>query len=168
MPLQSLRRDPALVPLSHDHHDGLMAAVRLKKGKSAYSAEPDIAESIRQLWEDDLCAHFEQEEQVLFAYEWPAEIREMVDRATDEHRQMRALVDDALKQDHSTDIARRLGELLESHIRFEERVMFGAMQSHLTEEEIASIGSAIAAMRKPKACRIRPRGDAGDLNPSRP
>jgi iron-sulfur cluster repair protein YtfE (RIC family) len=168
MALQSLRRDPALVPLSHDHHDGLMAAVRLKKGRSAYSGEPDIAESIRQLWEDDLCAHFEQEEQVLFAREWPAEIREMVDRAIEEHRQMRALVDDALKKAPSEELVRRLGELLESHIRFEERVMFGAMQSQLTEEEIAAIGSAIAAMRRPKACRTRPRGDAGDLSSSRP
>ena len=156
MALQPLRRDPALVPLSHDHHDGLMAAVRLKQGRSAYNGEPDIVESIRQLWEDDLCPHFEQEETLLFVHPWPEEIREMVDRALAEHQTMRALVDLVAGKVEPEDNARQLGALLEAHIRFEERVMFGAMQSVLSEREIADIGSAIAAMRRPKACRIRP------------
>ena len=33
MSLKPLRRDPALIPLSHDHHEGLIAAVRLKSGR---------------------------------------------------------------------------------------------------------------------------------------
>jgi hypothetical protein len=156
MSLQPLRRNPALVPLSHDHHDGLMAAVRLKKEKPAYRDETDPLVSIKRLWRDELRPHFEQEERVLFSRQWPAEVTVMVDQALDEHRQIRAIVERVEAGNATSADVRELGELLERHIRFEERQLFGALQDALSAAEMTAVGEQIAGMRDPKFCRIDP------------
>lgn len=155
MSLQPLRRDPALVPLSHDHHEGLIAAVRLKGGRSAIRAESDPYRSIRILWDEDLEPHFEQEERVLFQREWPDVIISMVRRALDEHDRMRSMVVAVQEGKGTTELLKEFGALLESHIRFEERELFGAMQDALTSDELAAIAGELVGMREVKRCRTR-------------
>ena len=144
-------RHNALVPLSHDHHLGLMAAVRLKRGDAAYKRSRSIAESVEELWRTELAGHFEQEEECLFTLEVDAPTRAMIERAIDEHRRMRALVEQ-IAAGAPDDVARELGTLLESHIRFEERELFEALQAQVDEARLARAGDAIAAGRTPRAC----------------
>jgi hemerythrin-like domain-containing protein len=141
--MESQKRHPALIPLSHDHHHGLMAAVRLKRGDTAFAETADMADSIRLLWESELEPHFRQEEEQLFAYPgYPEPIPGMIDRVIREHRQLRELID-RCTADPAIETVKELGGLLESHIRFEERELFPLMQESLPAEELARIGREI-------------------------
>lgn len=147
----SLHRDPALIPLSHDHHHGLVAAVRLKQGRSAFLDEPDVLESIARLWRDELMEHFRQEEEVLFSREWPANVAELVAQALVDHMQMRSIVAAAQRGEEYEELGRRFGELLETHIRLEERLIFPAMQDLLSDQELLTVGRELAVMRGRRA-----------------
>jgi hemerythrin-like domain-containing protein len=129
-------RHHSLVTLSHDHHHGLIAAVRLKRGNPAYHASASVAESVEELWKRELEEHFEREERWLFPLASSERAREMVVRALDEHARMRSLVEEARRDDDVEAAARSLGELLESHIRFEERELFEVLQAEVGNEDL--------------------------------
>jgi hemerythrin-like domain-containing protein len=140
-------RHRSLVPLSHDHHHGLVAAVRMKRGEAPYRDAMDLADGVARLWRDELRAHFEQEEECLFTQAYSAEVRSMIDRALGEHVAISALADQFARGEGSIDHARELGALLEGHIRFEERELFPAIQREASEEMMGEIGEAIAGRR---------------------
>jgi mannose-6-phosphate isomerase-like protein (cupin superfamily) len=117
-----VKRHPALVALSHDHHHALVHARRLREGDPAGFAE---------FFARDLVRHFRQEEEVVFPLlaevgEHPPELA----RALVEHARVRAL-------------ARRpgpeLGELLEAHVRLEERVLFETIQRAVPDERLTEL-----------------------------
>jgi hemerythrin-like domain-containing protein len=145
-------RHKSLIPLSHDHHLGLVAAQRLKRGDPAYR-DMSIAASIAELWSTELEEHFEQEERWLFPLEVSDEARSMVARAIGEHARMRELVARAARGEALEETARELGAILEKHIRFEERELFERLQEEIGEGEWDRIGEGIASMRTPRSCR---------------
>ena len=79
------KRHPALIPLSHDHHHGLALALRCRKHALGQLNPGDpaaieaCATEASRFFNENLIAHFEAEETVLFplmaAYE---ECRELV------------------------------------------------------------------------------------------
>lgn len=145
-------RHSALIPLSHDHHLGLMAAQRLKRGDTAYKRSTSIAESVEELWRTELAEHFEQEERCLFAIETDGALPAMIARAIDEHQQMRALVAEIGRGNDVEAAARKLGELLNAHIRFEERELFELMQVQVHDESLIAAGNAMEAARTARIC----------------
>lgn len=144
-------RHRSLVPLSHDHHLGLVAAQRLKRGDPAYR-DMTIEASIDELWRTELAEHFEQEETYLFSLELSGACRAMVDRALDEHARMRALIANVARGERVDETARELGALLEKHIRFEERELFEALQEEVGEERMEEVGRAIETTRTARQC----------------
>jgi hemerythrin-like domain-containing protein len=148
------KRHPSLIPLSHDHHHGLVLAFRLREGlprnrKPSDSPQEQVEDTVR-FFHDDLVAHFRAEEEVLF----PA-IRVCVPRATTildaltaEHSEMRAQVENlAHASPNEAPLPTRLrafGDLLERHIRREERELFPLYEAHIPEDEAARIGKDIA------------------------
>ena len=129
------KRHPALIPLSHDHHHGLALALRCRKhalgqlnpGDPA-SIEACAAEASR-FFNENLLAHFEAEETVLFplmaAYE---ECRELVAQLEDEHRKFHKLVARSAEAGGQRKFLFDFGDLLEQHIRSEERKLFAAFE----------------------------------------
>jgi hypothetical protein len=146
-------RHPSLIPLSHDHHLGLVAAQRLKRGDAAYKESPSIEESVAELWRTELDEHFAQEERWLFGLEVEGECRAMIDRALAEHAAMRELIAQIGRGENVSDAARALGALLEKHIRFEERELFERLQAEVGEERLGEVGKGIESMRTPRTCR---------------
>jgi hypothetical protein len=132
------RRHPALVPLSHDHHHGLVAARRLRGGEPARGDVPDICVSLRLLWEEELREHFRREEELLApALAGIGELAGMIERMVGEHRLMLEMVERC--------DAGALGELLEAHIRFEERELFPLIQRELSPEQLDALGVELGA-----------------------
>lgn len=146
--LKPQKRHPALVPLSHDHHEGLIAAQRLKRAAPAYRDCDDATASIILLWERELEFHFRQEEEHLFGLETGDDLAALIRRALDEHAEMRTMVDECRAGAADEELIRRLGSMLERHIRFEERELFPALQEHLSGEALERIGAAILEERR--------------------
>ena len=66
----SAKRHPSLIPLSHDHHHGLVLAFRLREGlppnrKPADNPQEQAEDAVR-FFRDNLVAHFRAEEEALF------------------------------------------------------------------------------------------------------
>jgi hypothetical protein len=137
-----MKRDPALVGLSHDHHHALSRARRLRRGASADSigalAE---ARAFLAFFEGETTRHFEQEERFVFPILGSAHA--LVRRALTEHATIRALVTGlaaeagvgAVSPEHLVELA----SALELHVRFEERELFAAIQQYADPTVLASV-----------------------------
>ena len=117
-----MKRHPSLVALSHDHQHALVQARRLRCDEVAGFAE---------FFAHDLVRHFREEEETVFpllagvGVEPPELVQALL-----EHQRIRAGAD-------HPDAA--LGELLEGHIRLEERVLFETIQRTVPEELLARL-----------------------------
>ena len=151
------KRHPALIPLSHDHHHGLALALRCRKhalgqlnpGDPA-SIEACAAEASR-FFTENLTAHFEAEETVLFplmaAHE---ECRELVAQLEDEHREFRRLVARLADPGALRKSLFDFGDLLEQHIRSEERRLFAAFETLVPAAEAERTGQEIKRLLESK------------------
>ena len=151
---QAMKRHPSLVPLSRDHHHGLVMARRLILGRSTNPRAAWPADRSRQaarlieFFETELRPHFEVEE----AYVFPAAERHLGEDAgrmrvlIAEHETMRAMIR-GLIADPASDLEERLiafGELLEAHIHTEERILFERMQTACDADVLQALGARIA------------------------
>src|SRR5271165_2403552 len=85
-------RDPSLIPLSHQHHNGLALCVLTRRSLARDSTPENIARLARRIvdrYELELMNHFEIEEQVLFPLCGPMPL---VDELLAEHRALEALI----------------------------------------------------------------------------
>ena len=139
-----MKRHPALVPLSHDHHDGLLLAVKLQQGPRAllrlWSHDPFWqAEYVVRFFEEHLISHFVAEEQFLFpaASRHLKEHMALIERLLAEHKEMRALRE-FFRHPEEKKLECNLthfGKLLEDHIHAEERELFPLCERLIPEAE---------------------------------
>jgi len=146
-----LTRDPALVPLSQDHHHALVQSLRLRD--AAAGGPGPAAEAARAFldhWRNAMIGHFAEEQEVLFpAVE--ATLVEAVARLRGEHAEIAGLVarleESLVAGSDPRDLLAEVGWLVHDHIRFEERVLFEAVQSRLGPTGLADLGRALAVHR---------------------
>lgn len=140
---EPLKRHPALVPYSREHHEGLLLVWKIRQGLRTGIEATRITEYVTHFFQYSLAPHFDREERFLFtklAYHDPVRIQ-----ALEEHREIRKLLE-LLKNPVS--LLERLtafADRLEAHIRFEERYLFNHLQHILPEEELQVILEKTAA-----------------------
>ena len=151
-----MRRHPALRPLSHDHHHGLVEARRLRQAADGeLAARREAAATFLRFYSSETIRHFREEEEALFPLlvEQPDPADHLLIRALREHQRLHALVERldraAAAGDPRPELMRELGELLDSHIRFEERTLFPFVESTVAEERLGRL--ELAASRDPSA-----------------
>jgi hemerythrin-like domain-containing protein len=141
-------RDPALIPLSQQHHNGLalcvLTARALENDRSA-AAVDRLARKAIDRYEIELTNHFAIEEQVLF----PLIERELGKMATigelvADHRALEGMID-RLRSAPSAEELEKFCELLRRHIRREENELFQDVQGRLPKEALARAGEEIDA-----------------------
>lgn len=138
-----MKRDPALQSLSHDHYEGLQFSARLKRSLAAGHSLPDLARDSVAFWRDHLVPHFKLEE--LHIVPLLEEVSPpMAARLLDEHRWIASAItaiEDEPNQDGGSLDA--FAEALISHIRFEEREAFPAVEASADAETLAAIQAAL-------------------------
>ena len=129
-----IKRHESLKQLSREHHHGLLLCWKIKEGLKANIAPERIKKYADWFWETHLAAHFEMEEKYIFSI-LPAN-NELIKRAIAEHKSLYQLF-------HTkTEILQTLENIekeLESHIRFEERILFNEIQKQATEKQLETI-----------------------------
>lgn len=140
-----MKRHPSLIPLSRFHRSVLFLALVCKKNAPPVKGYPQDLEGKRDyaisFYDRQLKAHMQVEEESLFhqVKGKSVEIDELINELCAEHRQLEALI--AALPD-STDLPVDLdefGQLLEKHVRKEERQLFQHIQNTLTEEELLQL-----------------------------
>ena len=139
-----MKRHEQLQSLSRQHHNGLLAALLLKKGIEKTVDANVMTAFIIDFWKNDLKKHFENEEQVLIpALNNTSFDKNLNDQLLEEHTQLRSYID-ALKN-NADDIStiESFAALLEKHIRFEERTYFPEAEKILSEEQLKKVGEQL-------------------------
>ncbi len=149
-----VKRHPTLIPLSHDHHHALALALQCRKhalgqvhpgNPKALSVHTD---KVKAFFHKSLRLHFEAEEKVLFPL-MVSESRDaepLVAQLVREHEQMLKDVTALEGESQLPETLFNLGDLLERHIRSEERELFPlfertvpATKAEKARQEIAEI-----------------------------
>ncbi len=121
-----MKRHKKLIPLSHEHHRALSLAFALRN-------TPHDPETQALLFKERsiLLDHFTEEERLLNHLKVAFDNDILLKQFHAEHQQLRAMLNSSLTaQDYPV-----LGQLLHDHVRFEERLLFPALELHGLEEK---------------------------------
>lgn len=126
-----IKRSQALAPLSKEHHFDLLLVWKLRQGIKNGTAADRMASYTRYVYDQLIVSHFNDEEVLLFD-----RLREddaMCRKARDHHRQLRALVS-RITTGGNEDVSlfKKLSDLLEEHVRYEERELFPYLEQQLS------------------------------------
>lgn len=133
-----MKRNENIIPLSRDHHFGLLCAWKIRQGLKKNIEFSRIQNYVSYFWEHHLKEHFQEEETILFSY-----LKDkMSDRIRDEHYEIGVLVQKISGSDDTSDFE-NFANLLENHIRFEEREWFPHLESQLSQEDLNEIGKKL-------------------------
>ncbi|MEJ7693103.1 hemerythrin domain-containing protein [Daejeonella sp.] len=136
-----MKRHAALVPLSRDHHGGLILARLLQKDAPPYKGLPaDLpgkADYAVKFYNEELIEHFHSEEKIVpLVKNINPRLDELLGSVLEEHKILHSLFRDLT--DHA-DLASKLdllGKTLEDHIRKEERQLFPLIQDTVGTETL--------------------------------
>lgn len=126
-----MQRSPALLALSRQHHDALKLALHARRAALSGAAEriAAAAAQLRGALAGELEAHFLDEESDLLPRLAAAGQAALVARTLDEHRRLRQSASTLLPPRAATLLA--CAELLQAHVRFEERELFEAIERQI-------------------------------------
>ena len=140
-----IKRSRQLKPLSSEHHHALLVAFQLKKGLAgqpeAAGAPRDLAglQALARRFEDStLLTHTRAEEDLLTRFSSPSD----ANRLRAEHAELVRLLGEA-RQGRPADVRPALAafaDLLERHVRWEERELFPSCEAAMGEDGLASVG----------------------------
>ena len=133
-----MKRDKKIIPLSQDHHFGLLSGWKIKQGIKKNISYERIKNYINYHWDNSQSFHFDEEEKILFPYSDD----ELTQRALDEHKEIRELLK-TLNEVEDFELLTLYADKVTEHIRFEERVLFPHLENILTEEQLAEVGKKL-------------------------
>lgn len=145
-----IKRDKSLVILSRDHHDGLMLVWKIRQGIAMQVESARIANYVADRFDHELEPHFIEEESFVFLKLAPA--NELRIRAEKEHAEIRERIVAFRSATPAPPALLNFASLLESHIRFEERVLFPELEQTITREELDVMGKQIEQAHAAKTC----------------
>jgi iron-sulfur cluster repair protein YtfE (RIC family) len=119
--MKPIKRAEELISLSRDHHQALLLCWKIKAGLSKNVALSRIYSYVEWFFESHLLPHFRLEEDYVF----PLVNSSNRELALEQHQQLKDILQSSIK-DEQTLI--RFHELLNEHIRFEERILFNEVQ----------------------------------------
>lgn len=134
-----MKRHPALVPLSRDHHHALVIAQRLERASAETAGA--TAHTFLGHWETEERLHFRLEEELLLpayaahgAPDHPAIVRMLLDHMMIRRDAGRLVGSPSLEQLHD------LGKRLADHVRLEEHEVFPLIEATVPEAELQALG----------------------------
>jgi len=143
--IKPIKRSAALAPLSREHHDGLLFVWKIKEG---IKKEIELQRLIRfgeWFWKEDLYNHFEKEEAVLSKV---LKDHPMFLQMLAEHTILRKLFNNIHLANNYKDLE-SLAQILNDHIRFEERQLFNEAEKLASPEELLEI---LELLKEEKSC----------------
>jgi len=138
--IKPLKRSKELAPLSREHHDGLLFAWKIKQGLANGTPIETLCNYARWFWINHIKPHFRDEEKVLVKF-LPQD-NALVQQMFKEHAQIRDLIISLDKEPDSNSL-QLLAEVINNHIRFEERQLFGYAEENLSSEQLDEIYKAL-------------------------
>lgn len=140
-----MKRHPALIPLSQDHHKALLLAQLLKRNAPEYHGLPkDLIGKMnfaKEIYHTELEHHFRDEEQFVFSYlkGKNAELDNLISEILNEHLILKEKTLSLVDNPNLVAQLDEIGNILGEHVRKEERILFEKAQTILSDEELKII-----------------------------
>ena len=141
-----MKRDPALVSLSHDHHQALYVAHALRRANANTAA--DARAAFLAYWNRHGSTHFRLEEEILLpAYAGYGDCRHpLVARVLGDPVAIRHLAYElAACRSLSPSMLCHLGTQISDHVRLEERELFPLIERALPARALSDVAEALNA-----------------------
>jgi iron-sulfur cluster repair protein YtfE (RIC family) len=129
-----LKRHKLLQPISRDHHHTLLLSWKIRQGFRKKVDLKRIKKYCDWFYSNHILPHFKIEEEYVFPV--LGDDNELVKKALSEHRRLKKHFEEADGLERALSL---LEEELESHIRFEERVLFGEIQNLASKKQLEKI-----------------------------
>jgi len=144
----AIKRSLELKPLSSEHHQALLVSFQLKNGLAGHGDSagapkdmPGLIGLARRFEESVFRPHARAEEELLGCHLPPADMKRLVG----EHAELTRLLEVA-RQAKAAEARQALiafSGLLERHVRWEERELFGACEKAMAAEDLAVVGTEL-------------------------
>lgn len=131
-----MKRYVNLRPWSREHQHGLSFCRKIRTGLEKGISTKRIQKFVVDFWDRSLKAHFESEERLIFPL--LGSDHELIQRAMREHRELKTLI---CGEDDQIQILDQIASLMHDHIRFEERILFNAIESTVGEAKLSRINA---------------------------
>lgn len=147
MESKPLKRNKNIVQLSKDHHFTLLFCWKIRQGAKQNVDPARIRSYVNYFWEQHMAPHFREEECILFL---PVN-DEKVDRAIKDHEEIKKAVNRMSRKEGEELTAHLLAmaDLVDTHVRFEERELFPFLETVLTDQQLEEIGKNLASEKSP-------------------
>ena len=135
-----VNRNEHIKVLSREHHFSLLFCWKIRQGLKSNVASERIGKYVRYFWQQRLQWHFRQEEKILFAT-----IKDnQVQKAINEHKHIKRIIEDLWdsENDERKSLA-KIADVVDEHVRYEERVLFPHLERKLSKEQLEHIGNRI-------------------------
>ncbi len=129
-----LKRHPSLIPVSREHHFGLLLCWKIREGIKLGIDVQRIKRYTDWFYDTYQKAHFEIEEKYIFTI--LPESHPLIVQAKQEHRAIEKLFE---QEDNLHEVLTSIEKAMDAHIRFEERILFNLIQETATEEQFKQI-----------------------------
>ena len=129
-----IKRTETLKSFSREHHHGLLLCWKIRTGIKKNIEAARIKKYADWFYRSHLLPHFQMEERFVFTI--LGKENELVKKAIAEHRRISQLFDDTTEMSKNLSL---IADELESHIRFEERILFNEIQKNATAEQLQLI-----------------------------
>ena len=138
-----MQRDPNLIPLSRQHFHALVLCMRIHRQRAAPGV---LRREMLELYASDVRFHFQAEEKFLFpAAHRIAATAPLVRELRAEHKKLRRAFAAARRRALKRRELVRFADLLEAHIRKEERRLFEECQKQMSEKQLDELGARMQA-----------------------
>lgn len=139
-----MRRDENIIPLSRDHHSGLLCCWKIRQGLKTNVDLERIQPYVIYFWKTHLQKHFYEEENILFVLKDDA----FCEKAIKEHREIEQSINEIAENRVNKSVLEYLADLLEQHIRYEERELFPYLEQKLTVDQLSNIGVELSRLHE--------------------
>jgi iron-sulfur cluster repair protein YtfE (RIC family) len=140
-----MKRHPALVPLSQDHHKALLLAQLIKKNAPEYHGLPtDLIGKMnfaKETYHKELEHHFNDEKQIVFPNlkGKDSKLDNLITEIMSEHIILKEKILSLKVNPNLVNELDEIGRILDEHVRKEERILFEKAQDILDENELEEI-----------------------------
>ncbi|WP_423146014.1 hemerythrin domain-containing protein [Rubrolithibacter danxiaensis] len=143
-----MKRNVNLLHLSRDHHHGLLLGWKIRQGLKYLTLPETVAEYVDYFSREALFPHFQEEEQTILIYLQADDAFRL--RTINEHTQIENAIHALLKsKDKSAAVLIKVADMLDAHIRFEERELFPYIENLLSDEQLEEIGKNLDDNHQP-------------------
>lgn len=161
--LSPMKRHKSLYPLSHDHHHALVQARKLRIA----SSDPDLSSFYQAagdfiaFWDANLEFHFQQEEEILlpifatYSFADRPEIVETLKQHLEIRQTLGHLRTEIIQGTATTAEGLQLSGQLERHIRYEENVLFSAIEEAVPEEQLWEINRRLTETKSGSVLNLK-------------